>query len=483
MTDEDRHDGDFRVRAENDFGRVRRRAWFREALAKLAGRSNQLLSYEAVKRSLKLGGPIYRGVKTVPVAQIVGSVDRYRDFDDVFLPKQDNMAQRWKSIARAFYSDVGLPPVRLYKVGDAYFVVDGHHRVSVAREQGIDFIDAEVQEVVSRVPVSADLKAEDLKILHEYRRFLERTKLDQIRPPQNIRFTVAGGYQQIIEHIATHRYYMQLEQQREVSDAEAVADWYDQVYLPIVEVIRANNVLAEFPGRTESDLYLWIVEHLYFLRETEQATSIEEAAENYADQYSEKSLKRLMRGFTQALANNGEMPLEVIKAEQAREKFLTETHLAELRPDQDILCTSDLDYQKLRDHIKKHRYYMGLDLKRDVSEEEAVTHWYDEVYRPIVTAIREHDLRSEFPSKTETELYLSIVKYLDQLRQAEGEVSAEDAAVDYAAQFKQHPIKKILSGALSALMGSEPARSDAAASPAAPTTVSPTAEQNPSTGN
>jgi hypothetical protein len=332
----------------------------------------------------------------------------------------------------------------------------------VAREQGIDFIDAEVQEVVSRVPISADLKAEDLKILHEYRRFLERTRLDEIRRGQHIRFTVAGGYQQIVEHIAMHRHYMQLEQQREVGDAEVVADWYDQVYLPIIEVIRANNVLNDFPGRTETDLYLWIIEHLYFLREIEQATSIEEAAEDYADQFSEKSLKRLVRGLSQVFVDNADVPLEVVKAEQAREKFLAETRLAELRPDQNLLCTSDLDYQKLRDHIKQHRYYIGLDLKRDVSEEEAVTHWYDTVYLPIVTAIRDNDLRSEFPGKTETELYLSIVKYLDQQRKAEGDITVEDAAIDYAAQFKRHPIKKILGGLLSAIVGTEatPTRSD-----------------------
>ena len=167
------------------------------------------------------------------------------------------------------------------------------------------------------------------------------------------------------------------------------------------------------------------------------------------------------------IQRDNEIPLEVVKAEHAREKFLTELHLAELRPDQNILCTSDLDYQKLRDHIRKHRYYMGLDLKRDVSDEEAVTHWYDTVYLPIVSAIREHDLRSEFPGKTETELYLSIVQYLDQLRKAEGDVSAQEAAVDYAAQFKQHPIKKILGGLLSVIVGGEsaPARSDVPASP------------------
>jgi len=470
------------ARAAGDYGRVRRRAWFRDAVARLAGRSNQLLSYEAVKRSLKLGGPIYRGVKTVSVAQIVGSVDRYRDFDDVFLPKQDSTANRWKSIARAFYSEVGLPPVRLYKVGDAYFVMDGHHRVSVAREQGIDFIDAEVQEVISRVPISADLKAEDLKILHEYRRFLERTKLDEIRPDQHIRFTVTGGYQQIIEHIAMHRHYMQLEQQREVSDAEAVADWYDHVYLPIVEVIRANKVLDDFPDRTESDLYLWIVEHLYFLRESAMDTSIEQAADDYTDQYGRKSpFEKVVRGLRHAFSENDDIPLEVAKAEQAHEKFLAETRLTELRPDQNILCTSDLDYQKLRDHIKQHRYYMGLDLKRDVGEDEAVTHWYDTVYLPIVMAIREHDLRSEFPDKTETELYLSIVKYLDRLRRAEGDVSAEEAAVDYAAQFRQHPIKKILGGLLSMIVGGEstPARSDVPA----PAAASNIADQNPNTGN
>jgi len=479
MTDESSFIDAFASRAEGDYGRVRRRAWWRDVVARMAGRSNQLLSYEAVKRSLKLGGPIYRGVKTVPVAQIVGSVDRYRDFDEVFLPKQDSTANRWKSIARAFYNEVDLPPVRLYKVGDAYFVMDGHHRVSVAREQGIDFIDAEVQEVVSRVPVSADLKAEDLKILHEYRRFLERTRLDEIRPGQHIRFTVAGGYQQIIEHIATHRYYMQADQQREVGDAEAVADWYDHVYLPIVEVIRANNVLDDFPGRTEADLYLWIVEHLYFLRQVEKETSIEEAAEDYADQYSEKSIKRLARGLSQAFGDNHEIPLEVVKAEQAREKFLVETRLAELRPDQNILCTSDLDYDKLRDHIKKHRYFMGLDLKRDVGEEEAVTHWYDTVYLPIVAAIRENDLRSEFPGKTETELYLSIVKYLDQQRKIEGEITAEDAAIDYAAQFKRHPIKKILGGLLSAIVGEPaPTRSDIPAS-----AVTSSADQNSNAGS
>ncbi len=331
-------------RADEDYSRVRRGAWLRDVLAKFAGRSNQLLSYQQVKDALKLGGPIYRGVKQVPVAQIVGSVDRYRDFDEVFMPAQDRTAGRWKSIARAYYQDIDLPPVRLYKVGDAYFVLDGHHRVSVAREQGVDFIDAEVQEVIARVPVDADLRAEDLTVFHEYRRFLERTRLDELRPEQRIRFTVAGGYDRLVEHIAMHRVFMQLEQKRDVSEAEAVTHWYDTVYLPLIETIREHDALKEFPSRTESDLYLWIVEHLHFLRETQQDVSIDEAVADYADQFSEKPIKKMVRAFAQAFSDAEPVKLEETKTQQARDRFLQRTRLDQLRPDHAIQCSDDLGY-------------------------------------------------------------------------------------------------------------------------------------------
>jgi hypothetical protein len=193
------------------------------------------------------------------------------------------------------------------------------------------------------------------------------------------------------------------------------------------------------------------------LRETEQDTSLEEAADDYSEQFSEKSIKRLVRGFKQAFADNGAVPLAVVKAAQAHEQFMADTRLAELRPECNLLCTSDLDYTRLRDHIKKHRYYMGLDLKRNVSEDEAVADWYDTVYRPIVAAIRENNLLAEFPGKTEAELYLSIVAYLDQLRKTEEAISVEEAAVDYVGQFRQHPIKKILGGLLSMVVGVPPA--------------------------
>ena len=118
-----------------DFNRARFKSFINQVVSILSGKRNNLLSYDDVKEKLRIGGPIYRGMQTVLVEQIAGSLNRYHEFDDVFLPKEDQLASRWTKVDRAFYEDIHLPPVVLYKVGDVYFVVDGHHRVSVAREK------------------------------------------------------------------------------------------------------------------------------------------------------------------------------------------------------------------------------------------------------------------------------------------------------------------------------------------------------------
>ncbi len=272
------------------FSRARYKSFLNRVWAALHGDSARLLPFDAVREKLRLGGPIYRGVHPVPVAQIVGSVGRYHDFDNAFLPTHDKMQDRWKSIGRAYYQDISLPPVKLYKVGDAYFVLDGNHRVSVAREEGQAYIDAEVMEVQVRVPIGPDLQLDGLEILGERNEFLERTRLDVLRPEADVRLTLAGGYERLLEHIAVHRYYMGLDEQRDISADEAVTHWYDQVYLPVIQVIREHGILSEFPGRTEADLYLWIAEHQHYLREAigAEAASTERAADDYAEQYGER---------------------------------------------------------------------------------------------------------------------------------------------------------------------------------------------------
>jgi len=256
-------------RAASDFSRARLKSFLNRVRAWIAGRPTRLLSYDEVKSHLRLGGPVFRGIQTVAVRQIVGSLNRYQEFDRAFKPVDDHLAQRWQNVDSAFYRSISLPPVLLYKVGQAYFVVDGHHRVSVAREKGQEYIEAEVRECSTKVNITENLRPEDLTILGEKVDFLDRTRLDQLRPESRVRLTVPGGFDRILKHIAVHHYFMGLNLQRDVSDREAVMDWYDKVYLPIVEVIRESNVLHDFAGRTEGDLYLWVLDHQEYLAEEE----------------------------------------------------------------------------------------------------------------------------------------------------------------------------------------------------------------------
>ena len=252
-----------------DFRLARMQSFFNMLRAALSGQRQRLLAFDEVREKLHLGGPVYRGLQTVPLDKVVGSVNRYRDFDHLFLPTQSHTEDRWRRINRAWYQEIDLPPVMLYKVGEVYFVVDGNHRVSVARDRGQTFIDAEVREVESRVPVTADMQPDDLKCLGERVEFLERTQLDRWYPEVVIKPTVLGGYDRLLEHIAVHRYFMGIDEGRPISEQEAVRHWYETLYVPVVEVVSRSGILEELPGRTATDIYLWTMDHLHFLRSQE----------------------------------------------------------------------------------------------------------------------------------------------------------------------------------------------------------------------
>lgn len=290
----------FDSEVETQFQQARRRAFWNRILRFLQGRPQQLLSFDEVKDKLHVDCQSYVGTMPVEVDKIVGSVGRYRDFDSAFLPVQSHTADRWKEIARAGREGRLLPPVQLYKVGDLYFVRDGHHRVSVAREQGVEYTDAEVIACRTRVPIAPGVSQEELDLKAEYTEFLEVTDLDRLRPEQQIEFTISGAYKILLEHIAVHRYFLGLERGGPISWQEAVLSWYDNLYRPIVEIIRQQSILAEFPGRREADLYLWIIEHHYYLQE-ESEVGLADAAEEFAEEYSQRPVKKILRGVRHLL--------------------------------------------------------------------------------------------------------------------------------------------------------------------------------------
>ncbi len=288
------------LRAQIVFRRAK--AIMRRLWAALQRRPNQLLAYDEVRKHLHSGGPVYRGLQTVAISKIAGSVNRYRDFDRTFLPSQAKTEDRWESIGRAHFEQVNLPPVQLYKIGDVYFVADGNHRVSVARELGQEFIDAEVREVRVRVPLTAEVDPRDLEIIGEKADFLAQTHLDETRPEVEFTLTIPGGYDLLLEHIRTHRYLQSTEWKREFGWEEAAAQWCDQVYMPMVEAIRSSGILKEFPGHTEGDLYIWLIEHQYYLRERYGiGISLQDTVRSYASQFTVRTFKRLWRWLLRAV--------------------------------------------------------------------------------------------------------------------------------------------------------------------------------------
>jgi hypothetical protein len=137
------------AQVDGDFSRARRRAFLKRIVARLRNNviSNQLLSFDEVRGALLASNQSYLGMRVVEVEKIVGSVGRQGDFDRSFLPARASVAARWKRIDRAFHGTEELPPVSLYKIEEYYFVLDGHHRVSVARYHHAETIDAEVIEL------------------------------------------------------------------------------------------------------------------------------------------------------------------------------------------------------------------------------------------------------------------------------------------------------------------------------------------------
>lgn len=238
-----------------------------DLMAKMTGANVDLVSYDEVAKRIKARQQIEMGTQMVPLSKIVGSVGRYRDFTRTFLPRAGVNPERWARVDAVMHSMEGFPPIEVYKIGDVYFVRDGNHRVSVARANGLTHIEAYVTEIPTDVPLHMeDFERDQWLIKIERTEFLKETQLDVIRPGHGIELTEPGRYQILLRHIQVHQYLRNLDLEREGSDhrltwEEAVASWYDNIYLPMVEAIRSHDLLSSFPKRTEADLYLWIAFH------------------------------------------------------------------------------------------------------------------------------------------------------------------------------------------------------------------------------
>lgn len=242
--------------AEEDWNRARRKILYQEVVCFFKQCSVDLLSFEEVRTKLHLSQRVYRGLQEIPLDRIRGSVGRYDDFTSAFLPRGKHMQERWERVDVAMMAGK-TPPIDVYQVGESYFVLDGNHRVSIARQHGLESIEANVWEFPTPYGLGPEADIDELLTKSEQIEFLE--KIGQASPPavREIVFTCSGCYRDLMDMIETYRQGMEEVEGGPVSTEQAVSAWCEEVYGPGLKKIRESNLLARFPKRTEPDLFIW----------------------------------------------------------------------------------------------------------------------------------------------------------------------------------------------------------------------------------
>lgn len=297
--------------ANRDFDRARRRAWRERLSARLGGHDEHLLPFDVIRAQLKQKNPLYQGILTVPLAQIAGSVGRYREFTRQFLPLHESFRDRWVRVEALALSGQGWLPLELYRIGDVYFVKDGNHRIAIARQMKLDVIDAHVWAFPTEVEVGPGDRLDDVLIRFGERNFLEQTRLAQLAPGYQIRFTTPGRYTELLAQIEELRGKLKLIDEEPVTDEDAVLGWYELVYLPTVQILHDARLLQEFPGRTEADLFVWLSLMRQQLGELYgDYERLEDLARALAEDYGAGRLRKLGRQVRRLLGNDSPAPLE-----------------------------------------------------------------------------------------------------------------------------------------------------------------------------
>ena len=287
------------LQTENDFNKARNKALFNDLQHFLNPKETELLSFTDIKNWLKPKNEVYLGMQVVPVNLIAGSEGRYKDFDNHFFPRNMHLKNRWRRIDDAHLRDVILPPIQLYEIGGLYFVRDGNHRVSVARAQGVECIDAEVTSLQSEIKLHVGMTRRQIfkRVLNcEKRVFYAETAFGDITDCWDLDFSAVGEYDVIYNHIQIHKYYINQDKTEEISMSEAILSWYNTVYLPVVNVLKKQHIMRKFRKRTISDMYVYLIKYWDELKHKfGDEISLDAAAEEFTNIYGNGFFKRLLK--------------------------------------------------------------------------------------------------------------------------------------------------------------------------------------------
>jgi len=253
--------------AENDFLRARRSqvlsrlaAWLRRAPDDV----NIMLPFDEVVAALGRLGERRLGLQVITLDSIVGSVDRSREFDRRFRPTSGQVRERWQRLALAQRRGEPIPPIEVYRVGDMHFVVDGHHRVSVAHALGLKTIDAYVTEVITRLSPNGIRYRGDL-LVKDYRRiFLDRVPLAG-EARKAVMLTDHWDYAELAESVEAWGFRLMQDEGTYLDRATVAQRWYDEEFIPVVRMLRQAGMIET---QTEAEAYMWVACERYRLIRT-----------------------------------------------------------------------------------------------------------------------------------------------------------------------------------------------------------------------
>ena len=254
--------------AQSDFSRARRG----QQLSRLAARLRRepddvglILPFDEVVQALGRRGEERLGLQTIELDSIVGTVDRSRrEFDRSFRPTSRRVRRRWQGIAEAMRRGDSMPPIEVYRVGELHFVIDGHHRVSVARQLGREVIDAFVTEIVTEVGADAAISPGDLPLKSHERLFFERVPLPR-EMRERIKMNNGFDYAGLAEGVEAWGFRLMQEREEFISREEVARIWFSEEYEPVTEMIREAGL--EYHG-TETEAYARVVSLRYLLLRT-----------------------------------------------------------------------------------------------------------------------------------------------------------------------------------------------------------------------
>jgi ParB-like nuclease family protein len=225
-----------------------------------ARRRERLLELDDVERRLKPFGRRYVGVREIPLDALVGTDSRASSFTRDFRPLHSFSRDRLRSLQAAF-ADGAYPPIVAVKLGETYFVIDGHHRAALARREGRAAIDADVTELVARVPLLAGADMLEVVLRELERIFLEDSGLADGRPGVRVEVSRPAHYLELLENIQVHGYHLMRGRGRVVDDAAIAADWFDAIYTPTLAAIERLQLDRLYRDAPPGDLFLVLHRH------------------------------------------------------------------------------------------------------------------------------------------------------------------------------------------------------------------------------